>query len=241
MIRPCFPEDFFDRFPLGCLDRSKFQGHLHNSVLSSPSGQWSGLAISSSPSLPLSTIQIWTLLLRNLVKEIASSGSNSWQYSSMTCNKWVMDIDMEITFAISVVENNEGSFFVQNVCKHMLVVHGVGETLYSGALLLWRNSLASWHSIRSETSISAKTRELFFNVFHAELSKRAYYRLPLNMENWMPKFHPQKTADEIQKPYWPYLLLQGGYFELEPEIFFTLKRKCWRKSANEVGRCFCRG
>ena len=48
------------------------------------------------------------------------------------------------------------------------------ETLHSGALLLWRNSLASWHSIRSEKSISAKIRELFFNVFHAELSKRAY-------------------------------------------------------------------
>ena len=110
------------------------------------------------------------------------------------------------------------------------------ETLHSGALLLWRNSLASWHSIRSEKSISAKTRELFFNVFHAELSKRAYHRLPLFMENWMPEFHPQKPRIKFRNLTCCY---REGTLSWNLRFFFTLKRKCWnRKSANEVGRCF---
>lgn len=85
----------------------------------------------------------------------------------------------------------------------MLVMHGAGNSTKHFTQELCFSGGIPWHLgiPYAAKNQSAKTRELFFNVFHAEPSKRAYHRLPPEHGKLDAGVSSTETADEIQKPY----------------------------------------
>ena len=147
-----------------------------------------------------------------------------------------------ITFTCLVVENDWGFFFLQT-CANRCWLCTVLETPRNTSLRSFA-SLAEFLGIlafHTQRKINQPRLGNYFSMFFMlnQVSELTIVYHP-NMENWMPEFHPQKPRMKFRNLTDLTCCYREGTLSWSLRVFFTLKRKCWRKSANEVSRCFFR-